>query len=162
MNGTGLHRNFRDGNAGELENAGGEDVAEHSGSREQPFPNAALSGRIRTFGALTMVGGAILAVGAILIDLGWFVDLPAIASLGNALASISGLGLVFLPLGLRVSYLGGRGILATLGTASLVIGICLASIVDVPAILDPNDLETGGALGPSGCCCSRSVFWRGS
>jgi hypothetical protein len=36
------------------------------------------------------------------------------------------------------------------GTASLVIGICLASIVDVPAILDPTDLEAGGALGPLG------------
>jgi hypothetical protein len=150
MNGTGLHRNFRDGNAGELENAGDEEVAKHSGSREHTFTDAVLSGRIRTFGALTMVGGTLLAVGAILIDVGWFVDLPAIASLGNTLAAISGLGLLFLPLGLRASRLGGTGILATVGTASLVIGICLASIVDVPAILDPTDVEAGGALGPIG------------
>jgi hypothetical protein len=97
-----------------------------------------------------MIGGTLLTVGAILIDLGSFVDLPAIASLGNALAAISGAGLLFLPIGLRASRLGGTGILATVGTASLVVGICLASIVDVPAILDPTDLEAGGAIGPIG------------
>jgi drug/metabolite transporter (DMT)-like permease len=125
MNGTGLRQEFRD-------------------------DNAANAGRIRTSGALTMIGGALLTVGAILIDLGWRVDLPAIASLGNALAALSGLGLLFLPLVLRASRLGGTGILATVGTASLVIGICLASVVDVPAILDPSDLEAGGAMGPIG------------
>jgi hypothetical protein len=105
---------------------------------------------MRPFVALTMIGGALLTSGAILVDLGWFVDMPAIASLGNALSAISGLGLIFLPFGLRASGLGGTGILATVGAASLVIGICLASIVDVPAILDPTDLEAGGALGPIG------------
>jgi hypothetical protein len=97
-----------------------------------------------------MIGGALPTVGAILIDLGWFVDLPAIASLGNALSAISGLGLLFPPIGLRASGLGGTGILASAGTASLVIGICLASIADLPAILDPTDLEAGGAIGPIG------------
>jgi hypothetical protein len=109
-----------------------------------PHPNAAFASRMRPFVALTMIGGALLTSGAILVDLGWFVDMPAIASLGNALSAISGLGLIFLPFGLRASGLGGTGILATVGAASLVIGICLASIVDVPAVL------AGGALGPIG------------
>jgi hypothetical protein len=117
---------------------------------ERPLPNPAIARRIRTCGTLTMIGGALLTVGAILIDLGWFVDLPTIVSLGNAFAAISGLGLLFLPIGLRASRLGGTGILATAGTVSLVIGICLASIVDVPAMLDPTDLEAGGVLGPFG------------
>jgi hypothetical protein len=125
-------------------------MAMQGGVEEHQLPDSAFAGRIRIFGTLAMIGGALLTVGAILIDLGWFVDLPAIASLGNALAAISGLGLLFLPFGLRASGLGGTGLLATVGTASLVIGICLASIVDVPAILDPTDLEAGGALGPIG------------
>jgi hypothetical protein len=150
MNGTSLRQNFRDGIAGEPGNTGGIEVAMQGGVLENPVPNAAFAGRIRTFGALTMIGGALLTVGAILIDLGWFVDLPVIASLGNALAAISCLGLLFLSIGLRASRLGGTGILATVGTASLVIGICLASIIDVQAILDPTDLEAGGAMGPIG------------
>ena len=125
-------------------------MAMQGGVEEHQLPDSAFAGRIRIFGTLAMIGGALLTVGAILIDLGWFVDLPTIASLGNALAAISGLGLLFLPFGLRASGLGGTGLLATVGTASLVIGICLASIVDVPAILDPTDLEAGGALGPIG------------
>ena len=125
-------------------------MAMQGGVEEHQLPDSAFAGRIRIFGTLAMIGGALLTVGAILIDLGWFVDLPAIASLGNALAAISGLGLLFLPFGLRASGLGGTGLLATVGTASLVIGICLASIVDVPAILDPTDLQAGGALGPIG------------
>jgi hypothetical protein len=149
MNGTGLRRNFRAGSAGEPGNKGGIEVAKQGGS-EHPLPNAAFASRIRAFGILTMLGGALLTVGAILIDLGWFVDLPAISSLGNALSAISGLGLLFLPIGLRASGLGGTGILATAGTASLVIGISLASIADLPAILDPRDLDAGGALGPIG------------
>ena len=89
-------------------------------------------------------------MGAILIDLGWFVDRPALGSLGNALSAAAGLGLLFLPFGLRASRVGGTGLLATAGTAALAIGICLASIVDVPAILDPTALEAGGAMGPIG------------
>jgi hypothetical protein len=150
MNRAGQRRDFRNGNAGELENTGGIEVARQARVPERPLPNAAIASRIRTCGALTVIGGALLTVGAILIDLGTFVDLPALASLGNALSAISGPGLLFLPIGLLASRLGGTGILATAGTVSLVIGICLASIVDVPAILDPTDLEAGGALGPIG------------
>jgi hypothetical protein len=117
---------------------------------EQPAASTATVGWVRASGALTMIGGALLTIGAILIDLGWYVDLPAVASLGNALAAVSGLGLIFLPLGLRASRLGGTGMLATVGTASLLLGLCLASIVDVPAILDPTDIQAGGALGPVG------------
>lgn len=106
MKGRGLRRDFRDGKEGALENTGGLEVAKQDGGKEHPIPHAALAGRIRTFGTLAMIGGALLTLGAILIDLGWFVELPAIASLGNALAAISGLGLLFLPLGLRASHLG--------------------------------------------------------
>jgi hypothetical protein len=38
------------------------------------------------------------------------------------------------------------------------LGICLASIVDVPAILDPNDLEAGGAIGPIGLLLHSTGF----
>ena len=150
MKGTDLHRDYRDSDAGELGNKGGIEVAEQYGVSERPHSYASSAGRIRTFGALTMIGGALLMVGAILVDLGWFVDLPAVASLGNALSAAAGLGLIFLPFGLRASGLGAKGVLATVGTTSLAIGICLVSIVDVPAILDPTDLEAGGAIGPIG------------
>src|SRR5687768_15744525 len=94
-----------------------------------------------------MVGGVALTVGATLVDLADFADLPVLASLGNALSASAGLGLLFLPVGLRASRVGGRGILANAGAACLAIGICLVSLVDVPTILDPTDLEAGGALG---------------
>jgi hypothetical protein len=45
---------------------------------------------------------------------------------------------------------GGRGVLANAGAECLAIGLCLVSLVDVPTILDPTDLEAGGALGPLG------------
>jgi hypothetical protein len=158
MNGKDLRWDSCDRDASELEIAGAVEVSKQGRSLPHPVPNAVFAGRIRTFGALTMIGGALLTAGAILIDLGWFADVLAIASLGNALAAISGLGLLFLPIGLRVSHLGGTGILATMGAASLVIGICLASIVDVPAILDPTDLEAGGAMGPIGLLLLSSGF----
>ena len=123
-----------------------------------PLIKVATAGRVRTFGALTMVGGAVLTVGATLTDLGSFIDLPAIGSLGNALSAAAGLGLVFLSLGLRASRLGGTGALANAATASLVIGICLASIADIPAILDPTDLEAGSALGPVGLVLLSAGF----
>ena len=117
---------------------------------ERLATNSVTAARIQAFGTLAMIGGALLTIGAILVDLGWFVDLPAITSLGNALSAISGLGLLFPPFGLRASHLGGKGILATAGTVTLAIGILLASLVDVPTILDPTDLEPGGAMGPIG------------
>jgi len=125
-------------------------VANQSKIIKQPLANAVTAGRIRTFGSLTIVGGALLAMGAILIDLGWSIDRPALGSLGNALSAAAGLGLLFLPFGLRASGVGGTGPLANAGTAALAIGICLASIVDVPAIMDPTTLEAGGAIGPIG------------
>jgi hypothetical protein len=115
-----------------------------------PDNNATPRRRVRTFGALTMVGGAALTVGAALVDLGVFADLPVPASLGTALSAGAGLGLLSLPVGLRASRVGGRGVLASAGAACLAIGICLVSLVDVPAILDPTDFEAGGALGPVG------------
>jgi len=105
---------------------------------------------LRTFGNLTIIGAAALMVGATLTDLGSLTGLPTLGSLGNALSAGAGLGLLFLPVGLRASRLGGTGALANVGTACLLIGICLASLADVPAIFDPTDLEAGGALGPLG------------
>ncbi len=125
-------------------------MGERGATIEQQATGTAAAGWVRASGVLTMIGGALLTIGAILIDLGWYADLPAVASLGNAFAAVSGLGLIFLPLGLRGSRLGGTGMLAKVGTVSLLLGLCLASIVDVPAILDPTNLEAGGAFGPIG------------
>lgn len=120
--------------------------------------NGATSRRLRTFGALTMVGGATLAGGAALMDLGAYTDLLVLVSLGSALSAGAGLGLIFLPAGLRASRLGGRGMLANAGTVCLVIGICIVSLVDVPTILDPTDLAAGGALGPVGLVLLSAGF----
>ena len=125
---------------------------------EHPGASVATAGRTGAFGALSMVGAALLTVGAVLIDLGWMIDLPALGSLGNALSAAAGLGLLFLPLGLYASRRGGAGWLVSAATASSLIGICLASIVDVPAILDPTDLESGGALGPVGLVLLSAGF----
>ena len=108
------------------------------------------SRRLRAFGALAMVGGGTLAVGATLTDLFSLTGLAALGSLGNALSAGAGLGLLFLPAGLLASRVGGKGVLAKAGAVCLVIGICLVSLVDVPAVFDPSDLEAGGALGPVG------------
>lgn len=125
---------------------------------EQPVAGVTTANRIRAYGILTMVGGAALTVGAILVDFGWIVDVPAIASLGNALSAGAGLGLLFLPIGLLASRLGGTGAITNAGTAALVIGICLVSLVDIPAILDPTDLRAGGALGPIGLLLLSAGF----
>jgi hypothetical protein len=123
-----------------------------------PLANVTTASRLRTSGALTMVGSAVRVVGAILTAFGSFVGLPAIGSLGNALSAGSGLGLLFLPIGLRASRVGDTGALANMATAALLIGICLASLADIPAILDPTDLEAGGALGPIGLVLLSAGF----
>ena len=48
MNGAGQRRDFRNGNAGELENTGGIEVARQARVPEHPLPNAAIASRIRT------------------------------------------------------------------------------------------------------------------
>ena len=108
-----------------------------------------------------MVGSAVRVVGAILTNFGSFVGLPAIGSLGNALSAGSGLGLHFLPIGLRASRVGDTRALANMATAALLIGICLASLADIPAILDPTDLEAGGVLGSIGLVLlsARFLLW---
>jgi hypothetical protein len=45
-------------------------MVRQDGVSEHPPPNATFVGRIRASGVLTMIGGALLMVGAILIDLG--------------------------------------------------------------------------------------------
>lgn len=117
---------------------------------ENPRANIATIRRLRTFSVLTIVGAVSLVLGAIHTDFGSYADLPAIGSLGSVLSAAAGLGLVFLPIGLRAIRLSGTGALANAGTALLAIGICLASIADVPTILDPKDLESDGAFGPIG------------
>ena len=62
-----------------------------------PLANVTTASRLRTSGALTMVGSAVRVVGAILTDFGSFVGLPAIGSLGNAPSAGSSLGLLFCP-----------------------------------------------------------------
>ena len=123
-----------------------------------PLANVTTASRLRTSGALTVVGSAVRVVGAILTDFGSFVGLPAVGSQGNALSAGSGLRLLFLPIGLRASRVGDTGALANMATASLLIGICLASLADIPAILEPTDLEAGGALGPIGLMLLSAGF----
>ncbi|MGH3147852.1 MAG: hypothetical protein ACRDTR_18840 [Rubrobacter sp.] len=108
------------------------------------------SRRLRAFGTLTMVGGGTLMVGATLADLSSLTGLPSLGSVGFALSAGAGLGLLFLPVGLWASGVGGGGVLARAGAVCLLIGLCLVSLVDIPAIFDPSDLEAGGALGPVG------------
>jgi hypothetical protein len=139
------HRAPGDGNVGEGRNKGGTEMAKQEGHLRHAF-----AGRSRTLGALTMVGGTLLTTGAILVGLGWYVGLPAPASVGNALSVFSGFGLLCLSFGLRARRLGDCGVITIVGTGSLVIGMCLVSIVDLPAILGPTNLEVGGALGPVG------------
>jgi hypothetical protein len=149
----GLTRLRPDRRGGDTDGLGcgrGQGVEKQGQVVERLATNSVTAVRIQAFGTLAMIGGALLTIGAILVDLGWFVDLPAITSLGNALSAISGLGLLFPSFGLRASHLGGKGILPTAGTVTLAIGILLASLVDVPTILDPTDLEPGGAMGPAG------------
>jgi hypothetical protein len=74
-------------------------VARQGEVAEHPLADAATARRLGTFDALTMVGGAVLAMVA---------------------------------------------------TLFLAIGICFASIADIPAILDPTDLEAGDTLGRIG------------
>jgi hypothetical protein len=45
-----------------------------------------------------------------------------------------------------------------MATAALLIGICLASLADIPTILDPTDLEADGALGPIGLVLLSAGF----
>lgn len=125
---------------------------------ERTMADSSAAAGIRTCGVLTMVGGALLTIGAVLTDLGLSIDRLEVASLGNVLAAGAGVGLLFLPIGLRASRVGGTGILVNLGTASLLIGICLASLADVPAVLTPRDLEAGGALGPIGLVLLSAGF----
>ena len=108
-------------------------MTKYSYVMKNPPENVVTISRLRTFGALTMVGGAVLTVGAVLTDFGSYADLPAVGSLGSALSAVAGLGLVFLPVGLLASRVGGTGALSKASMTLLEIGICLASVSDIPA-----------------------------
>jgi hypothetical protein len=123
-----------------------------------PLANVTTASRLRTSGALTMVGSAVRVVGAILTDFGSFVGLPTIGSLGERALGRLRSRAALLPIGLRASRVGDTGALANMATAALFIGISLASLADIPAILDPTDLEAGEALGPIGLVLLSAGF----
>jgi hypothetical protein len=115
---------------------------------------------LRTFGTLAVVGGAALTLGVFVADLGTLASLPDLQSVGFVL-SAAGLGLIFLPVDLREIRVGGAGFFANVGAACQAGDTCLASLVDVPSVLDPTNFEAGVRSGLRGWCCSRSGSWPG-
>jgi hypothetical protein len=86
-----------------------------------------------------IVGSVLLAGGAALVDVGFWTDHPALEQAGNLAMILAGVGLMFLPAAL--------GTTPKLGRVLYWSGIALASLVDVPAVLDPADLRAGRVLG---------------
>lgn len=86
-----------------------------------------------------IVGAGLLIGGAVLVDVGFFLGVPALERVGNVALILSGVGLLFLPAAL--------GPTPRLGRVLYWSGIVLASLVDVPAVLDPTDLRAGRLLG---------------
>jgi hypothetical protein len=105
--------------------------------------------RIATYGSATIVGSLLLIASATLVDLGHSSGPLLLASIGNVFALIAGLCLIGLPLGLH-----GSGIVRSAwgwaGTICWGIGTAILSLVDVPSIVDPTDMNAGGAFGPIG------------
>jgi hypothetical protein len=98
---------------------------------------------------MTVAGGLLLIVHAVLIDVGHSSGPLLLASIGNGLSIIAGGFLIGLPLGLHRSGIV-RGPFAWAGTICWGIGMAIVSLVDVPSIVDPTDMNAGGAFGPIG------------
>lgn len=143
---------------GEPERRSGRDTANRDGVVEHQAPDGATARWVRVSGALAMFGGAVLTAGALLVEFGNFADLSFLMSAGNALSAGAGLALLFLPIGLLASGVGGRGTLPKAGVVCLAIGISIVSLVDVPTILDPSNVEAGGAFGPVGLVLLSAGF----
>ena len=95
--------------------------------------------RHRRYAAVVVAGAVLLAAGAAAVDIGFLTGRPALERLGNlALVGTAPL-LAFLPPALGVCSRAARS-LYWAGTA-------LASVVDIPAVLDPTDLRAGRLLG---------------
>jgi hypothetical protein len=88
---------------------------------------------------LVVAGAALLVTGAALVDIGFRIGAPALEQVGNAAMVLAGAGLAYLP--------GALGLRAGAGRWLYWAGTALASLVDVPAVLDPGDLRAGRALG---------------
>jgi hypothetical protein len=86
-----------------------------------------------------LIGSALLAGGAVLVDVGFATGAPQLERVGNAAMVLAGIGLAFLPLALARSTRTGRLLYWT--------GLALASLIDVPAVVDPSDLGAGKLLG---------------
>jgi hypothetical protein len=84
-------------------------------------------------GAVALVGGAAL------VDVGFRLGLPAVERAGNAAMILASLGLAFLPKALGATPRVGRRLYWA--------GLALATVVDVPALIDPADLRAGRVLG---------------
>lgn len=85
------------------------------------------------FGAILLLGGAVL------VDLGFWVDQPLLERLGNVVMIVAAAGLAWLPAALGTTSRPGR--------ICYLAGLALATLVDIPAVFDPTDLRAGRALG---------------
>jgi hypothetical protein len=86
-----------------------------------------------------VLGSVLLMGGAAMVDAGFASGVPLLEQVGNAAMLTAGAGLAFLPFALGRSTRPGRLLYWA--------GLALASLVDVPAIVDPANLEAGRALG---------------
>lgn len=105
---------------------------------------------------LVWVGCALLLLGAACVELGAFSDRPVLAQVGFAMIVLSGAGLAFLPFAL--------GPTPAVGRILYWIGVAIVSLVDVPSVLDPDDLRLGNVLGPPGILALSAglviMWWR--
>ncbi|MBC8163791.1 MAG: hypothetical protein H7Z42_21495 [Roseiflexaceae bacterium] len=103
-----------------------------------------------TLGRLTVIGSVLLIIGAGLMDIGAVVGRPLVESLGNACTALAGLGLIALPFGLRASGIGGSSQWIQIGSGTLLFGIQMVSLVDIPGIFTPTKVAAGPTFGPLG------------
>jgi hypothetical protein len=92
------------------------------------------------------------------VDFGSSAGQPALASVGHALSVLAGGGLICVPLGLQAIRAGGDSRLTQVGTACLLFGTTIVSLVDVPSIFDPANLQAGSAFGPLGLMLLSTGF----
>jgi hypothetical protein len=86
-----------------------------------------------------VTGASALMIGAALVDIGFRIGAVHVERAGNAVMVVAGLGLAALP-----RALGTRG---RTGPWLYWTGTALASLVDIPAMIDPADLRAGRVLG---------------
>lgn len=116
------------------------------------------------YGRRAIIGGAVLIIGAALLDAGRLTGQPLLGSLGNLLSALAGLGLAYLPLGLRATGVLPGSLLFRIGTVCWGVGTAIVSLVDLPAVVDPSNTVAGTAFGPAGLVLLSLgfLFWFGA